>query len=99
MSGKMEEEDWKTSIIIIQGLTKELDEYASIDNTEIGEYCLDLTSMLQNVVYMESAYREAWIVEVVFQLDYYKKNTVIVNKEVIDPVRIIKTLDYLNNDF
>ena len=68
-------EDFSTQI-------EELQKYAEIDDSELGEVCIALVSATKNISYVNAAFASALRKEIVKQLTNYRKNSTIVETHI-----------------
>ena len=74
----------------ISKLCQELQDYADLEGTELGEVCSLLISIYNNSEYVSNPFKNEVIKEIKRQLKNFKENTEIEDREV--PVMTIKEL-------
>ena len=87
----------KVSSEELEKYIEELQEYASYEDTEVGEYWTSLVDLKREMVYMSDSFREAYEKEVIETLQFIKENYRLTEETIIPnvyPVKV-KTLEWI----
>lgn len=80
----------------LMGLCEELDEYAKLEGTEIGETCEALIQLTSFLDYVSVKFRKSLEVEISRQLKNFKDNSKIIEREVNMKVFKVRELEWNN---